>query len=105
MLRTALILRAYFPEDTTKHIYFASPKVGPKTQKSLDNAFDWLDREYPAIRWRLMTNNDFSDQFLQPVREKTRHVKDTSEFFVRSLQLLESCGSANLGKRAAHEPA
>ena len=105
MLRTALILRAYFPEDTTKHIYFASPKVGPKTQKRLENAFGWLGCEYPKIDWQLMTNNVFSDEFLRPVREKTRHVKDTSELFVRSLQLLESCGSANLGKRTAHEPA
>ena len=105
MLRTMLILRAYRPEDIGRHIYFASPKVGPKVQKSLENAFDWLGREYPTIDWRLMTNNDFSDQFLRPVREKTRQVKDTSELFVRSLQLLELCGLVNLGKRTAHEPA
>ena len=96
MLRTMLILRAYLPEDTKKHIHFASPKVGLKTQKRLENAFDWLEREYPAIDWRLITNDDFSDEFLQPLREKVRQVKDTSELFVRSLQLLELCGSVNL---------
>ena len=106
MLRTMLILRAYCPEYIGKrHIYFASPRVGPKVQKSLEKDFDWLRDEYPAICWRLMTNNDFADDFLGPVREKTRQVKDTSELFVRSLQLLESCGSVDLGKRSAHEPA
>ncbi len=98
MLRTMLILRAYHPADTRKHICFASPKVGLTTQKRLENAFDWLERQYPAIDWQLMTNNDFSDEFLRPLWERARQVKDTSELFVRSLQLLELCGSVNLDK-------
>ena len=60
MLRTMLILRAYRPEDIGRHIYFASPKVGPKVQKSLENAFDWLGREYPTIDWRLMDSRTSS---------------------------------------------
>ena len=35
-------------------------------------------------------NDDSADRFLRPLREKTNRVKDTSELFVRSLQLLES---------------
>ncbi len=74
------------------------PKVNPKTRKCLENVFDWLGREYPAIDWLLMTNDDFADRFLRPLREKTRQVKDTSELFVRSLQLLELIGSVKLGR-------
>ncbi|MXY17387.1 MAG: hypothetical protein F4Y57_10445 [Acidobacteria bacterium] len=98
MLRAMLILRTYHPENAGTHICFASPKVNPKTQKSLEDAFGWLRREYRAIDWQLLTNNDFSDEFLRPLWERARQVKDTSELFVRSLQLLELCGSVNLGK-------
>ena len=97
MLRTMLVLRAYHPEDTRMHVCFASPKVNPKTQEGLKRAFGWLRREYPAIKWRLMMNDDFSDGILRPLREKTSQIKDTSELFVRSLQLLELIGSVKLG--------
>lgn len=98
MLRTMLILRAYHPEEAGMHICFASPRVGPKTRKSLEIAFDWLRREYPGMDWSLMVNDDFADGFLRPLREKTNRVEDTSELFVRSLQLLELIGSVELGK-------
>ena len=98
MLRTMLILRAYHPEDAGLHICFASPKVGPKTRKSLESAFDWLRQEYPGIDWSLMMNDDFRDEFLRPLQERTSEIKDTSELFVRSLQLLELIGSVRLGK-------
>ena len=98
MLRTMLVLRAYHPEDTRMHVCFASPKVGPKTQKGLEKAFCWLRQEYPAIDWLLMTNDCFAHRFLRPLREKTPQIKDTSELFVRSLQLLELVGSVKLAK-------
>ena len=99
MLRAMLILRTYHPENAGTHICFASPKVNPKAQKSLEDAFGWLRREYRAIDWQLMTNNRFSDDVLRPLLEKRREVKDTSELFVRSLQLLELCGSVNLDEQ------
>ena len=43
-------------------------------------------------------NDDSADRSLRPLREKTNRVKDTSELFVRSLQLLELIGSVELGK-------
>ena len=98
MLRTMLVLRAYHREDTRMHVCFASPRVGPKTQMGLEKTFVWLRREYPAINWRLMTNDCFTDRFLRPLREKTSEIKDTSELFVRSLQLLELIGSVKLGR-------
>lgn len=96
MLRTMLILRAYHPEDTERHIYFASPRVTRGVQGGLEQVFAWLYREYPVIDWQLLTNNRFRDQFLRPLRERTHQVADTSELFVRSLQLLELMGQVNL---------
>ena len=97
MLRTMLILRAYHPQARL-HICFASPKVNPKTRASLERVFDWLQGEYPGVDWSLMMSDDFANRFLRPLREKTSQVKDTSELFVRSLQLLELIGSVELGK-------
>ena len=97
MLRTMLILRAYHPHNTPMHICFASPKVNPKTRECLEKVFRWLGQEYPAIDWLLMTNDDFADRFLRQLWDKTRQVKDTSELFVRSLQLLELLGWVKSG--------
>ena len=44
-----------------------------------------------------MTHDDFADRFLRPLREKTHQIKDTSELFVRSLQLLELMGWVKSG--------
>lgn len=102
MLRTMLILRAYHPSDTKRHICFASPKVTPKIQKDLEDVFEWLRREYPVVNWQLLTNEKFRDQFLRPLQDKLQDksgkIADTSELFVRSLQLLELMGSVNLGE-------
>ena len=99
MLRTMLLLRAYHSDDIERHIYFASPKVGPRVQMNLENAFDWLGQEYPATHWHLVINNGFTEQFLMPLRARAHQVADTSELFLRSLQLLELSGSVNLGNR------
>ena len=75
-----------------------SGAAGWVTLKSLESAFDWLRREYPGVDWSLKVNDDFMDRFLRPLREKTSRVKDTSELFMRSLQLLELTGSVELGE-------
>ena len=98
MLRTKLILDAYHPEEVDRHIYFASPKVGDRLQGDLEDVFFRLRQEYPAVDWQLLTNNEFTNQFLRPLRERSSQVADTSELFVRSLQLLELMGSVKLGE-------
>ena len=98
MLRTMLLLRTYHREGTERHIYFASPKVGPRVQRDLKNAFDWLGEEYPAVYWHLVTNGDFTEQFLRPLRAKAHQVADTSELFLRALQLMELGGSGDSDK-------
>ena len=89
MLRTMLILRAYHPSDTERHIYFAAPKVAPKIQQNLQGVFEWLRQKYPAVKWYLLTGDDFANKLLVPTLDKAKGVADTSELFMRSVKLLE----------------
>ena len=97
LLRTMLILDAYHPENTSKHIYFVSPKVHRGAQLPLEETFDQLQTEYPTIDWRLITNEEFGSQLLSPTLEKAAAVADTSELFIRSAKLLELSGLSETG--------
>ena len=89
LLRTYMLLYAYGPRGAKFHIYFASPKVNPRDQKPLEEAFCKLQREYPKTNWMLIINNDFTEQMVQPTLNKAGNVADTSELFVRASKLLE----------------
>jgi len=101
MLRTMLILRAYHPSDTKRHIYFAAPKVTPRIQQDLQEVFEWLPREYPDVKWQLLTGDDFANKLLVPTLEKAKEAADTSELFMRSAKLLELHQLLKLGDEAA----
>ena len=92
MLRTLMILRAYFPSDARVSIYFVSPKVNPGVQEPLNDVFNALCAEYPEVEWRLVTNRNFAEQMMRPTLEKAGAVADTSELFVRAAKLLELTG-------------
>lgn len=102
MLRTKLILDAYHPGKAKRHIYFASPKVNPTTQGSLEKTFDQLRQEYQSIDWQLLTNKKFTEELLTPTLAKVGTAADTSELFMRSVKLLELGGLLNLGDEAAN---
>ena len=93
LLRTTLILNAYHPEETERHIYFVSPKVHPAVQHPMEEIFSRLQAEYSSINWHLLTNDEFTNQLLVPTLEKAGAVADTSELFVRSAKLLELAGA------------
>ena len=93
LLRTVLILDAYHPDDTKRHIYFVSPKVHRGAQEPLEDTFNQLGISYPNINWHLITNDEFGSQILSPTLEKAAAVADTSELFVRSAKLLELTGT------------
>ena len=97
LLRTMLILDAYHPGNTKKHIYFVSPKVHPGAQRPLEDTFDRLRAEYSTIDWQLITNEEFGSHLLSPTLEKAAAVADTSELFVRSAKLLELGGLTERG--------
>ena len=89
LLRTLLILEAYHPPQVERHIYFASPKVSRGVQGPLEEMFEMLAAEYPAVEWHLLTNEEFNRRLLVPTLEKAEQVSDTAELFVRAAKLLE----------------
>ena len=103
LLRTMLILDAYHPGDTKKHIYFVSPKVHRAAQLPLEGIFSQLRTEYPNVSWHLITNQKFTNRVLSPTLEKAENVSDTSELFVRSAKLLELSGLTEKGSDS-HPP-
>ena len=92
MLRALLILRAYLPPQTTRHISFLSPKVNSADQQSLEKTFDALRKEYRETKWSLVINSDFAERIVKPTLEKASDVADSAELFARSTKLLELAG-------------
>ena len=94
LLRTMLILNGYHPPETKRHLYFLAPKVNPGVQKPLEAVFNKLRAEYPEIEWKLIINDDFYRQVVQPTLERAATVADTSELFVRAAKLLHLAEAA-----------
>ena len=87
MLRTFLLLSCHHSPETKLHIYFVSPKVNPRDQRPLEEKFNALQREWPNVEWKLITNEEFTNEILNNTLEKTDSVSDTSELFVRAEKL------------------
>ncbi len=104
MLRVVLLLDAYHPVGTQRHIYFVSPKVNPRVQESLVNVFNRLRAEYPCptTNWYLFTDAEFKEELLARTLEKADSVEDTSELFVRAAQLLQLGGRVELGSKTSN---
>ncbi|MFC4321309.1 hypothetical protein [Litchfieldia salsa] len=90
MIRTAMMLYAYF-NVTSGKIIFASPKIH-KSQIDLINSciidlkglFQSLSLDFDFI---LYANESFDSLVLQPVLDVASSVADTSELFMRSIQM------------------
>ena len=89
LLRTMMILKAYHRTEIQFHIYFASPKVHIGVQGPLESVFADLRKEYPEIKWDLLTNEAFTERMMVPTLEQAGEVADTSELFVRAKKLLD----------------
>ena len=98
MLRAKFLMDAYHLADGKQHIYFVSPKVHQGVKPGLDEVFAWLKKEYPeGVDWQLLTDDKFVSDLLVPTLDKAKGVADTSELFVRSVNLLELGGVFRLG--------
>lgn len=89
-LRTAMCINGYFGLNTAT-ILFASPKINPLVNTELINCVDdmmsilkELDINYDI---RIIGNEDFERNILNPVLSVAKDVADTSELFMRSLQM------------------
>ena len=97
-LRTAMCLYGYFGIKKAE-IVFTSPKVG----KAIEAEAREIEREMKAIfekcsldfEFRVILNDAFRQDILDPVLGKSKRIADTSELFLRSYQLTQMFGDKN----------
>lgn len=93
-IRTMMSLIQYF-DVTTGHIVFASPKINPKDYQKLQEEFAKIDEIVDLFglhfTFELISNEEFNTHIIQPVFALSGKVSDTTELFLRSVQLLDMC--------------
>jgi hypothetical protein len=83
---------AYFGMNKGR-IVFASPKVNPSTYEPLREAVEGVNTLMSELKlkfsFRLYANSDFEKDIIAPVIQLSGEVADTSELFMRSVQLYQ----------------
>ncbi len=107
-VRTALCLYGYF-NIATGEIIFASPKINPAIERELKTVFEELTHlikdfglEFSVL---LYCNDTFSSEIMQPVLVKGTKIADTSELFLRSVQLYQMFAPSGLQAATSPRPA
>lgn len=91
MIRTAMVILNSF-DISNAEIIFASPKINPNIYVPLLEAFEVINEisknNKLGFQFILSGNEDFYEEILNPTVEISKDVSDTSELFLRSIQLL-----------------
>ena len=91
MIRTAMVILNNF-DISNAEIIFASPKINPNIYVPLLEAFEVINeistKNKLGFQFILSSNEDFYEEVLNPTVEISKDVSDTSELFLRSVQLL-----------------
>jgi len=102
MVRSAASCHGFFP-GIPAEVLFASPKVNLEKQEVLEECFadinESLESRSLPVRVRLVCNEEFGTDIVQTVVDCAPSIKDTSELFLRSVQLCQSFGIIS-GQRA-----
>jgi hypothetical protein len=89
-IRTAMCIYGYFG-FANGTIIFASPKINPAVindiNACLDDVISVLRNLNLNYEIRVIANDDFSEKILEPILNVLGDVADTSELFMRSLQM------------------
>ncbi|MDD3227890.1 MAG: hypothetical protein PHE09_01630 [Oscillospiraceae bacterium] len=89
-IRAAMCIYGYFGY-TEGSIIFASPKVNPAVSEPILESINDIGTVFNKVglsyNTRIIANSDFSESILQPVLNTMGEVADTSELFMRSLQM------------------
>jgi len=89
-IRSAMCIYGYFGY-TKGTIIFASPKINPACISSISECINDVHTIFSKFglefQVRIIANDDFSESILQPVLNIMDNVADTSELFMRSLQM------------------
>ena len=93
LFRTALVVDAYIP-NVSAELVFAAPKINPGVLEAAKVALNGLNAFFSEqgrghFKFRLVSNEDFNELVLQPVRNLQSEVADTSELFLRASQLID----------------
>jgi len=91
-LRTILCLFGFF-NMTSGEVVFASPKINPSVERELRPMFGELTSlvEKSGLEYsvKLYCNETFFSEIMQPVIKKGTAIADTSELFLRSIQMYQ----------------
>jgi hypothetical protein len=98
MIRTAFVLDSYFDLHRAE-IVFATPKMHNAVYEALQGCWPELPSvladcgslSADRVQLRIVTNGDFAEQIIQPVLDRMDQVVDTTELFLRALQLVRLC--------------
>ena len=90
MIRSTMIIMSYFGMNKGD-IIFASPKINPSTYMPLQKVFDDINSLMRDMKLKftflLYGNSDFEKHIIAPVVQLSNEVADTSELFMRSIQM------------------
>lgn len=100
MARAAMALRVYLPWIHQSEIVFSSPKVHKNVMELLEPAIEKLNAVLSdsglSCHVRLVANETFNAELLMPVLDAcSAGVADTSELFLRSMQLYKMFDGAD----------
>lgn len=101
MTRAAMAIHAYLPWVRQFEAIFSSPRINPNIMEILPGFIEELNallvKHGIAGCVRLFANDSFKAELLKPVLEvRSAGVADTSELFLRSIQLLDLFAGENL---------
>lgn len=89
-LRTAMCIYGYF-SFSTGTIIFTSPKINPSVEQDLMKCVDDISLVLKELglnyKIRIISNDEFGEKILEPLLNVLGDVADTSELFMRSLQM------------------
>ena len=106
LFRTALVVNGYVP-DVSAEIVFATPKINPAVMVPLEQAIERLGvffstQDFARCSFRLVANETFRQEIMEPILQLSDDVADTSELFLRAAQLIKMTQAR---PRAAHAAA
>ena len=102
MIRTAICLYGYM-DTKTAEIIFASPKINPVIMEPLASCVSDLNHIFKSqgyeFKVRVIANDLFYEQVLQPILLVSNGIADTSELFVRAYQMYQMFSDKKALKR------
>ena len=91
IIRTVLVLQHYFSNIPNQKIFFVSPKINPESLVILESAVlkisKFIENEPIKCEITLISNSKFKDEIFNPILHLSKNIADTSELFLRSIQL------------------